>query len=79
LATKLGFARRAFARLCVDSIRACSEGVREPTAEYCKDLQLTFGKGQYAVVIEYRGDKANDPDWNYAIDVGWHDVGWAAK
>jgi|SRR5882724_11078130 len=35
--------------------------------------QLTFGKGQYSVVIEYRGDKAIDPDWNYAIDVGWDD------
>jgi len=35
--------------------------------------ELTFGKGQYTVVIEYRGDKAIDPDWNYGISVGWHD------
>ena len=35
--------------------------------------ELTFGKGQYSVVIEYRGDQAIDPDWNYAINVGWDD------
>ena len=35
--------------------------------------ELTFEKGEYSVVIEYRGDKAIDPDWNYAIGVGWHD------
>jgi hypothetical protein len=35
--------------------------------------ELTFEKGQYSVVIEYRGDKAIDPDWNYAIGVGWDD------
>lgn len=33
--------------------------------------QLTFTRDQYSVAIEYRGDKAIDPDWNYAIDVGW--------
>ena len=35
--------------------------------------ELTFEKGEYSVVIEYRGDKAIDPDWNYAIGVGWDD------
>jgi hypothetical protein len=35
--------------------------------------ELTFEKGEYSVVIEYRGDKAIDPDWNYAIGIGWHD------
>ena len=34
--------------------------------------QLTFRKEEYSVVIEYSGDKAVDPDWNYGIDVGWH-------
>ena len=34
--------------------------------------QLTFQKGQYSIVIEYRGDKEPSPDWNYAIDVEWH-------
>jgi hypothetical protein len=35
--------------------------------------ELTFEKGEYSVVIEYRGDRAIDPDWNYAINVGWDD------
>jgi hypothetical protein len=34
--------------------------------------QLTFQKGEYSIVIEYRGDKEPNPDWNYAIDVEWH-------
>lgn len=34
--------------------------------------ELTFEKGEYSVVIEYSGDKAIDPDWNYAISIGWH-------
>jgi len=34
--------------------------------------QLTFQNGEYSIVIEYRGDKEPDPDWNYAIDVEWH-------
>ena len=33
--------------------------------------QLTFTKEEYSVVIEYEGEKAIDPDWNYAIGVGW--------
>ena len=33
--------------------------------------ELTFTKQQYSVVIEYRGDKVTNPDWNYAINVGW--------
>lgn len=33
--------------------------------------QLTFSKEQYYFVIEYSGDKAVDPDWNYGIDVSW--------
>ena len=41
--------------------------------------QLKFGKGQYSVTIEYSGDKALDPDWNYAISVGWYNVGWGDK
>ena len=35
--------------------------------------ELTFGQGQYWVSIEYSGDQAIDPDWNYGIGVGWHD------
>ena len=35
--------------------------------------ELTFSQGEYSVVIEYWGDKAVDPDWNYAINVGWDD------
>ena len=34
--------------------------------------QLTFRKDQYSIVIEYRGDKEPNPDWNYAIDIEWH-------
>ncbi|HBB88251.1 MAG TPA: hypothetical protein DC047_11605 [Blastocatellia bacterium] len=36
--------------------------------------QLTFRKGQYSIVIEYRGDKKPNPDWNYVIDFEWHDT-----
>ena len=36
--------------------------------------QLTFRKGQYSIVIEYRGDKEPNPDWNYAIDIEWHNT-----
>jgi hypothetical protein len=36
--------------------------------------QLTFRKGQYSIVIEYRGDKEPNPDWNYAIDIDWHNT-----
>jgi hypothetical protein len=36
--------------------------------------QLTFRKGQYSIVIEYRGDKEPNPDWNYAIDLEWHNT-----
>ena len=35
--------------------------------------ELTFEKGEYSVTIEYRGGKAIDPDWNYAIGIGWDD------
>ena len=35
--------------------------------------ELRFEKGQYYVAIEYRGEKAIDPDWNYGISVGWED------
>ncbi len=44
--------------------------------DWSRDLggrELTFGKGEYSVVIEYWGDKAIDPDWNYAINVRWDD------
>jgi hypothetical protein len=34
--------------------------------------QLKFQKGPYSIVIEYRGDKEPNPDWNYVIDVEWH-------
>jgi hypothetical protein len=46
-----------------------------PLKVWSKDYggrQLTFTKEQYSVVIEYSGEKAIDPDWNYGIDVGWH-------
>jgi hypothetical protein len=33
---------------------------------------LTFSKEQYSIAIEYSGDKAVDPDWNYAINVTWN-------
>ena len=33
--------------------------------------ELTFERGQFSVVIEYIGEKAIEPDWNYAISVGW--------
>jgi hypothetical protein len=35
--------------------------------------ELRFEKGQYYVAIEYSGDKAIDPDWNYGVSVGWDD------
>ncbi len=34
--------------------------------------QLTFSKDEYSFVLEYSGEKAVDPDWNYAIDVTWN-------
>ena len=34
--------------------------------------QLTFRKGQYSIVIEYRGDREPNPSWSYGIDVEWH-------
>jgi len=34
--------------------------------------ELRFEKGQYYVAIEYIGEKAIDPDWNYGISVGWN-------
>jgi hypothetical protein len=45
--------------------------------DWWRDLggrQLTFRKGQYSIVIEYRGDKEPNPDWNYVIDFEWHDT-----
>jgi len=33
--------------------------------------ELRFEKGQFYVAIEYIGEKAIDPDWNYAISIGW--------
>jgi hypothetical protein len=36
--------------------------------------QLTFRKGQYSIVIEYRGDKEPNPDWNYGIDIERHNT-----
>ena len=51
-----------------------------PLKDWSEDYggrELTFTKEQYSIVIEYRGDKAISPDWNYAIDVGWHSTrGW---
>jgi len=62
------------------SIRLSSEGWQITEERNLKDWsrdyggrELTFSKAEYSVVIEYRGDKAVDPDWNYAIGVGWHD------
>ena len=34
--------------------------------------ELRFGKAPYSVIIEYRGDKEPDPDWNYAVIVKWN-------
>jgi hypothetical protein len=35
--------------------------------------ELRFERGQYSVVIEYIGEKAVGPDWNYGISVVWDD------
>lgn len=35
--------------------------------------ELRFEKGQYSVVIEYIGEKANNPDWEYGVSVVWDD------
>ena len=35
--------------------------------------ELRFEKGQYSMVIEYIGEKAFDPDWEYAVSVVWDD------
>lgn len=37
------------------------------------ERELTFRNGQYSVIIEYSGDKASNPDWNYGINVSWND------
>lgn len=34
--------------------------------------ELRFEKDQYYVAIEYIGEKAIEPDWNYAISIGWN-------
>lgn len=35
--------------------------------------ELRFEKGQYSIAIEYIGDKAVNPDWEYAVSVAWDD------
>lgn len=44
--------------------------------DWLQDLggrELRFQKGEYRVVIEYIGEKASDPDWEYGVSVGWDD------
>lgn len=35
--------------------------------------ELRFEQGQYSVVIEYIGEKAVEPDWNYGVSIVWDD------